>query len=41
MLPVALTEPVVGHRRGIGLRAPAGVLHLQELERNGDGREDV
>lgn len=37
----AYRTPVVGHRRGIGLRAPAGVLHPQELERNRDGREDV
>lgn len=41
MLPVALAEPVVGHRRGAGLRAIAGVLRLQEFERDGDGREDV
>ena len=41
VLPVALAEPVAGHRRGTGLRAPAGVLRLQELERDGDAREDV
>lgn len=41
VLPVALAEPVAGHRRGAGLRAPAGVLRLQELERDGDAREDV
>ena len=41
VLPVALAEPVVGHRRGAGLCAPAGVLRLQELERNGDARGGV
>ena len=41
VLPLALAEPVVGHRRGAGLRAIAGVLRLQELERDEDRREDV
>lgn len=41
VLPVALPEAVVVHRRGAGLRAIAGVLRLQELERDEDGREHV
>lgn len=41
VLSAALAEPVVGYRRGAGLRVPAGVLRLQELERYGDGRGDV
>lgn len=41
VLPVALAEFVVEHRRGAGLRAIAVVLRLQELARDEDGREDV
>lgn len=41
VLPVPLAEPVVGHRRGAGLRTPAGGIRLQELECDGDGWEHV
>lgn len=39
VLPVALAEPVVGHRRRPGLRAPVGVLRVQELQRDAGFRE--
>lgn len=39
VLAVALAEPVVGHRRRAGLRAPVGILRVQELERDAGPRE--
>ncbi len=38
VLPVALAEPVVGHRRHAGLRALVRVLRVQQLERDAGPR---
>lgn len=35
----SLAEPVVGHRRRAGLRAPVDVLRVKELERDANFRE--